>query len=141
MFNPNPYYQSGMPQGPAFQRPAFQQPMPMYQPQPQMQMQPVMNDGSVQARYVSGREEAVASNVVPGMECWFIDRANHAAYYKAVDAMGNVDFRTFNEMQPAQQNAAQYVTMDALEEILNQRFAAFSGAKTASRKAASTNDE
>ena len=43
--------------------------------------------------------------------------------------------------QTAQQNAAQYVTMDALEEILNQRFAAFSGAKTASRKAASANDE
>lgn len=140
--NNNPYYQPGMPQGPAFQRPAFQQPMqqmPMFQPQ--MQMQPMMNDGSIQARFVSGREEAVASNVVPGMECWFIDRANHTAYYKAVDAMGNVDFRTFNEAQPAQQSAPQYVTMEVLEEILNQRFATFSGAKTATRKAVTSNDE
>lgn len=138
--NNNPYYQPGMPQGPAFQRPAFQQqPMPMYQPQ--MQLQAVMNDGSIQARFVSGREEAVASNVVPGMECWFIDRANHAAYYKAVDAMGNVDFRTFNEAQPTQQSAPQYVTMDVLEEILNQRFAALTAPKQTSRKAMTSNDE
>lgn len=146
MFNPNPYYQPGMPQGPAFQRPAFQQ-----QPMPQMpmfQQQPIMQDGMIQARFVSCREEAVASNVMPGMECWFVDRANHAAYYKAVDVSGNVDFREYSETQPAQQNAPQYVTVDALDalrveidQILDRRFAAFSAPKQASRKAVTSSDE
>ena len=141
MFNPNPYYQPAMPQGPAFQRPAFQQ-----QPMPQMpmfQQQPIIQDGMIQARFVSCREEAVASNVMPGMECWFVDRANHAAYYKAVDVSGNVDFREYS----AQQNAPQYVTVDALDalrveidQILDQRFAAFSAPKMASRKVVG-NDE
>lgn len=145
MFNPNPYYQTGMPQGPAFQRPAFQQ-QPMQQ-MPIFMQQPIMQDGTIQARFVSCREEAVASNVMPGMECWFVDRANHAAYYKAVDVNGNVDFREYSEIHPQQQSAPQYVTVDALDalrvefdQILDQRFAAFSAPKMASRKVVG-NDE
>ena len=141
MFNPNPYYQPGMPQGPAFQRPAFQQPvqqMPIFQqPQPVM-----MQDGMIQARFVSCREEAVASNVMPGMECWFVDRAHHAAYYKAVDISGNVDFREYAESQPTQQVTPQYATVDALDalrqefdQIINQRFEALLSPKQAVRKA------
>ena len=140
--NNNAYYQPGMPQGPAFQRPAFQQqpiqPMPMFQ-----QSQPVMmQDGMIQARFVSGREEAVASNVMPGSMFLFHDRANGKIYAKLIDPnTGLADFREYAEVQQAAQNAPNYVTMELLEEILNQRFAAFSGAKTASRKAVTSNDE
>lgn len=142
MFNPNPYYQPGMPQGPAFQRPAFQQQpiqqMPMFQqPQPAM-----MQDGMIQARFVSGREEAVASNVMPGSMFLFHDRANGKIYAKLIDPnTGLADFREYAEVQPSAQNAPDYVTMDMLEEILNQRFAALSAPKQASRKAVTSNDE
>ena len=140
--NNNPYYQPGMPQGPAFQRPAFQQQpiqqMPMFQPS-----QPVMmQDGMIQARFVSGREEAVASNVMPGSMFLFHDRSNGKIYAKLIDPnTGLADFREYAEVQPIAQNAPNYVTMDMLEEILNQRFAALSAPKQASRKAVTSNDE
>ena len=137
----NGYQPNFMPQGPAFQRPAFQQQPMMYQPQQMPVQQPMMQDGSIQARFVSCREEAVASNVMPGMERWIVDRANHAAYYKAVDVNGNVDFRDYSETRTQPQQAPQYVTMDALDEILNQRFAAFSAPKQTARKAVNINDE
>ena len=137
--NTNPYYQPGMPQNPAFQRPAFQQPMPQM---PMFQQPAMMQDGMIQARFVSGREEAVASNVMPGSMFLFHDRANGKIYAKLIDPnTGLADFREYAEVQPSTQVSPQYVTMDVLEEILNQRFAAFSGAKTTSRKAASGNDE
>lgn len=138
--NNNPYYQPGMPQGPAFQRPAFQQ-----QPMPQMQMyqQPaMMQDGMIQARFVSGREEAVASNVMPGSMFLFHDRANGKIYAKLIDPnTGLADFREYAEVQPSAQNSPQYVTMEILEEILNQRFAALTAPKSNPRKAVVSNDE
>lgn len=106
--NQNTY--SYMPQGPAFQRPAFQQPM-----YPQMQ-QPLMQDGSIQARFVSGREEAVASNVMPGSMFLFHDRAGGMIYSKLIDPQtGMPEFRAYAEVRD--QQAPQYVTMDALEAL------------------------
>ena len=140
--NNNHYYQPGLPQGPAFQRPAFQQQpiqqMPMFQPS-----QPVMmQDGMIQARFVSGREEAVASNVMPGSMFLFHDRANGKIYAKLIDPnTGLADFREYAEVQPSAQNAPNYVTMNVLEEILNQRFASLVAPKQASRKAVTSNDE
>lgn len=140
--NNNPYYQPGMPQGPAFQRPAFQQQpmpqMPMYQqPQPVM-----MQDGMIQARFVSGREEAVASNVMPGSMFLFHDRANGKIYAKLIDPnTGLADFREYAEVQQAAQNTPQYVTMEVLDEILNQRLAALTTANSKPRKAGTGNDE
>ena len=142
------YYQNGyqtaypMPQGPAFQRPAYQQPM--------QQMQPaMMQDGMIQARFVSGREEAVASNVIPGSMVIFSDRAHGMVYTKLIDPnTGMVDFREYAEIQPIQQQAPQYVTVDALDafrrevdQILEQRFAALTAPKQAPRKAVASNDE
>ena len=99
-----------MPQGPAFQRPAFQQPM-----YPQMQ-QPLMQDGSIQARFVSGREEAVASNVMPGSMFLFHDRAGGMIYSKLIDPQTGIpEFRAYAEVRD--QQAPQYVTMDALEAL------------------------
>lgn len=134
MFNNNPY--SYIPQGPAYQRPAFQ---PMYQP-----MQPaMMQDGNIQARFVSGREEAVASNVMPGSMFLFHDRANGMIYSKLIDPQtGMPEFKAYAEVQPEQQQAPQYVTADvfaAFQQQIEQRFAALTP-KT-SRKAVVNDDE
>lgn len=134
MFTNNPYYP--MPQGPAFQRPAFQQ--PMYQ-QPQQAM---MQDGCIQARFVSGREEAVASNVMPGSMFAFYDRAHGMIYTKLIDPnTGMPEFREYAEVQPAQQQATQYATTEALEalrqefdQMLNQRLERLQAAYAASGK-------
>lgn len=139
MFNQTPYY--SMPQSPSFQRPAFHQ--PMYQ-QPAM-----MQDGMVSARFVSGREEAVASNVMPGSMFLFYDRANRMIYAKLIDPQtGMPEFREFSETQPPQQSVPQYVTSDALQAFgqeLEQRFErrleAVQTAKQTSRKAVNSNDE
>ena len=139
MFN-NPY--AYMPQATAYQRPTYQQTMqPMYQ-------QPIMPESGLQARFVSGEEEARASNVMPGMPCCFLDRANGMAYYKAIDPnTGAVDFRRLKEIQEVQQ-APQYATVEALnalrgefEQIIDQRIASAQAARTTARKGANTNDE
>lgn len=139
MFN-NPY--SYMPQGPAYQRPAFQ---PMYQP-----MQPaMMQDGSIQARFVSGREEAVASNVMPGSMFLFHDRANGMIYSKLIDPQtGMPEFKAYAEVQLEVQQTPQYATVEALsalrgefEQMIDQRLSALSAPKAATRKGMSTNDE
>ena len=145
----NSYQPNYMPQGPAFQRPAFQQ-QPMMYPPPQMPVQqPMMQDGSIQARFVSGREEAVASNVMPGSMFLFHDRANGRVYAKLIDPnTGLADFREYAEVQPSQQQVPQYATLDALdalrnefEQIVEQRINALQTARAASRKAVNSNDE
>lgn len=145
----NGYQPSFMPQGPAFQRPAYQQQPMMYPPQQMPVQQPMMQDGTIQARFVSGREEAVASNVLPGSMFLFHDRANGRVYAKLIDPnTGLADFREYAEVQPNQQQAPQYATLDALdalrnefEQIVEQRINALQAARTAPRKAVSSNDE
>lgn len=140
----NGYQPYSMPQGPAFQRPAFQQQPMMYQPQPvQSAPQPMMQDGMIQARFVSGREEAVASNVMPGSMFLFHDRAHGMVYAKLIDPnTGMPEFKEYAEVQPVQQQAPQYVTTDALdalrgefEQMIEQRISTLTTPKAASRKA------
>ena len=142
MFN-NPY--AYMPQATAYQRPTYQQTMQMY---PQ-QMQPMMQDGSIQARFVSGREEAVASNVMPGSMFLFHDRAHGMVYSKLIDPQtGMPDFRIYAEVQPEAQQAPRYATVEALnalrgefEQIIDQRVAALTAPRTAQKKGVNSNDE
>lgn len=135
MFQNNPYYQQP-------QRGTYlpQQYQPLYQ---QPVQQPMMQDGMVQARFVSGREEAVAANVIPGSLCLFIDRANHKIYTKLIDPQtGMPDFKDFGEIQPEQPPQMQYVTVDdlvALEQRIEQRFAAMQS-KPASRKVTNSDE-
>jgi hypothetical protein len=145
----NGYQPNYMLQGPAFQRPAFQQPM-MYQPQQvQPAPQPMMQDGMIQARFVSGREEAVASNVMPGSMFLFHDRAHGMVYAKLIDPnTGMPEFREYAEVQPTQQQAPQYVTIDALEalrdeieQMVEQRINGLTAPKSSQRKAVASNDE
>ena len=143
MFQNNPYFQPAMPQGPAFQRPAYQ-PQQMYQ-----QPMPMMQDGMIQARFVASREEAVAATVIPGCMFLFYDRANRKVYAKLIDPQtGMPDFRELSENQPEQTQPTQYATIEAvgaaiqeLEQRFDQKISALQAAKQTSRKAVSTNDE
>lgn len=142
MFQNNPYFQPAMPQGPAFQRPAYQ-PQQMYQ-----QPMPMMQDGMVQARFVASREEAVAATVIPGSMFLFYDRANRRVYAKLIDPQtGMPDFREFGETQPEQAQPTQYATLDAvsaalqeLEQRVDQKINALQTAKQPSRKAVSADE-
>ena len=73
---------------------------------------------SAQARIVSCREEAVASQVMPDGVPWtFIDHAHNAIYYKRLDPNGTaifLDFALSRQEAPAQ---PQYVTMDMFEAL------------------------
>lgn len=94
----------------------------------------------IQVRYIGSREEAVASNVMPGMPCWLVDRANGKAYLKSIDPQTGVS--EMEEYTRTQQPAVQYVTVEALEEYrqqIEQRFAAL--APKTSRKAVVNDDE
>ena len=105
----------------------YQQPMYGYQqPQQQMYQQSRMDflqsmqpqQGGLQARPVTGREEAVAATVFPGSPVLFLDRAHGAVYYKAVDPNTNaVEFVDFAVAQPVQQAVPQYATLADIEAI------------------------
>lgn len=99
---------------------SYQQPQQMYQQSrmdflQSMQPQP----SGLQARPVTGREEAVAATVFPGTPVLFLDRAHGAVYYKAVDPNTNsVEFVDFSVAQPAQQPPTpQYATLADIEAI------------------------
>ncbi len=103
----------------------YQQPQQMYQ-QPRMDyFQPAqVQQGGIQARAVTGREEAVAAAVFPGSPVLFLDRVHGAVYYKAIDpqtgAAEFVDFAVARPTQPMQPQAApapQYATIADIEAI------------------------
>ena len=97
---------------PAYQQPVYAQPQ-TFAPSPQ----PYQQDGTIPARFVSGREEAVASNVLPGLPFVFYDRAHGVVYVKAIDpATGAAEFRTFTEetqSAPETKQTPAYVTLEA----------------------------
>ena len=117
-------------------RPAYQQ--PIYQPQPMMQ------DGAVQARLVSGREEAVAAAVMPGSLFLFFDRASRKVYAKLIDPQtGMPDFREYAEAQPEQAPLPQYVTVEMFDQFqqgLERRFEALQPNQKATRKAVTVDE-
>ena len=118
-------------------RPAYQQ--PVYQPAPMMQ------DGAVQARLVSGREEAVAATVMPGSMWLFYDRAHGVIYSKLIDPQtGMPEFKEYADTAPATQAPApQYVTVEMFDQFqqgLERRFEALQPNQKATRKAVSADD-
>lgn len=131
-------------QNPMFQRSPYSQPAPqMYAPQPMQQ--PIAQEPMIQVRFIGSREEAVASNVMPGMPCWLVDRANGKAYFKSIDPQTGVS--DLEEYTRTQQPAVQYVTVEALEEYrqqierqIEQRLAALQS-KVTTRKAVTVGDE
>lgn len=116
MFGQNAWQQ---PQQPVYG--AWQQPQQMYQQSRMDFLQGAQQpqQGGLQARPVTGREEAVAATVFPGNPMLFLDRANGAVYYKAVDpqtgAAEFVDFAIVPHVQA--QPAPQYATLADVEAI------------------------
>lgn len=114
MFGNNGWQQ---PQQPVYG--TFQQPQQMYQ-QSRMDflqgMQP--QQSGIQARPVTGREEAVAATVFPGIPMLFLDRAHGAVYYKAIDPQtGAAEFVDFVISVQPQQTSPQYATLADLAAI------------------------
>lgn len=107
------------PQQPMFG--VYQQPQQIYQ-QPRADLMQTIQpqQSSIQARPVTGREEAIAATVFPGSPMLFLDRAHGAVYYKSVDPQSNsVEFVDFIVPQPIQTQppAPQYATMADLAAI------------------------
>ena len=130
MFGFNGYQQ---PQQPVYG--AFQQPQQMYQ-QSRLDFlqgsQPQQN--GMQARPVTGREEAVAATVFPGSPMLFLDRAHGAVYYKAIDPQtGAAEFVDFVVATQPARTAPQYVTIEMFDSWRNEiesRFASAPPRKT-----------
>lgn len=73
---------------------------------------------SAQARIVSCREEAVASQVMPDGVPWtFIDHAHNAIYYKRLDPNGTAIFLDFALSRQEAPTQPQYVTMDMFDAL------------------------
>ena len=124
--------------------PAAYSPRPAY-PQPVYQPQPMMQDGAVQARLVSGREEAVAATVMPGSMWLFYDRAHGVIYSKLIDPQtGMPEFKEYADVAPATQAPApQYVTVEMFDQFqqgLERRFEALQPNQKATRKAVNADD-
>ena len=114
--------------GYGFQQPAYgagnayQQPQQMYQQSRMDYLQSMQPQQSgIQARAVTGREEAVAATVFPGTPVLFLDRAHGAVYYKAIDpqtgAAEFVDFAVARPVQPQPVPVPQYATIADIEAL------------------------
>lgn len=93
-----------------------QQPMQTFPP-PQQQ-----NNAGVSARLVTGREEAVAAQIIPDGTVWlFADLAHNVIYTKQINPQTMVaDFREYRgqpiQVQP-EQPTVQYAPLDAFEQL------------------------
>ena len=100
---------------PTYQPQAYR---PVYQPQP-MPMQQSMDPGAVNARYVTGREEAVAAQIIPdGSVFLFYDPTNRMIYAKRFNPQTNsAELMEFRGPTQQMQQAAQYAPMDAVAAL------------------------
>lgn len=117
--NYSPYLQT-----PGYQPPVFPQPMPSYQPR-QEQPAAFTQPGMVPARFVTGREEAVAAQIIPGDPFVFLDFQHGRIYVKQINPQTMAaDFVEFTRSQPVQQPQetpvqpqAQFATIADLEAL------------------------
>ena len=103
-------------------------PMPqrMEYQQPQM-MQPQQQPGMLSARYVTGRDEAVAAQILPDGNVWlFADIPHGKIYAKQMLPSGMADFREYaaSDVPPSQQPPPQqnqkYVTADEFAKVCSE---------------------
>lgn len=140
------------PQGPAFQAPAYQQ-MNYMQPRQDFQQMNMQQPGTLPARYVTGREEAVAAQIIPGDPFIFADFAHGRMYVKQINAQTMVpEFVEFVRMQqPVQpqespeQPVKEFATLDDLNalkaELEALRNSVAQQAKPTQRKVVLTSDD
>jgi len=93
----------------------LQQTQQAMQPMPQM---PQMNTGELQGRVVTGREEAVAAQVMPGAPYFFLDLAHGRAYVKRYDPQtGAAEFIDLAVVRPEAAAAPQFATIEVVEAL------------------------
>lgn len=113
----------------------FNQTYMNYQAPYQQPIQPAFQqDGTIPARLVSGKEEAVASNVLPGSMFLFYDRAHNTIYVKSVDPQtGMAEFRTYQDADPVQtqkERYTEYVSMEMFNSFKNDIYRRFESFQT-----------
>lgn len=105
-------------QPPVYRPQSYQQ--PAYPQQSMMMEAGYSQPGMISARYVTGREEAMAAQIMPDGSVWlFVDSARGRIYSKSVNPQtGFADFREFGAVAPQQeQQAAQYVPIEAFNAL------------------------
>ncbi len=110
------YYQQGYPNN-GYPRNNYQTPISNYYPSGVQQgyTSYPQNADSIQARFVNGEDEAMASTAIPGLPALFKNRTNGMIYYKYVDPnTGITDFKCYSEIRNQQETQPQYVTMEML---------------------------
>ena len=134
--------------GPGYQSAIYPQPVSPYQ---QRQEQPTVmqQPGMLPARYVTGREEAVAAQIIPGDPFIFADFQHGKVYVKQINPQTKAaDFIEFVRMQPvqAQETPQQPQVQFATKEDLDALRADMEALRTSmqpktGRKAVNTNEE
>lgn len=90
----------------------------LQQTQQAMQPMPQMNTGELQGRVVTGREEAVAAQVMPGAPYFFLDLAHGRAYVKRYDPQtGAAEFIDLAVTRPEAAAAPQFATIEMVEAL------------------------
>ena len=142
---------------PGFQAGIYPQPMQPAFPQRQETPSIMPQPGMLSARYVTGREEAVAAQIFPGDPFIFADFANGRMYVKQINPQTMAaDFVEFARVPPAQPQAtpqqpaqefasaaelrALQAQFEALADDIESMRTAFAQPKP-SRKAVASNDE
>lgn len=108
-----------------YNNPTTYSPQTYYSPQPYQRQtyppaypqQPMMQDGAMQARIVSCKEEAIAAPVNPGVRTLFLDQSHGMVYSKLIDPQtGASDFREYTEPVVTQPAVPQYMTVEMFNE-------------------------
>lgn len=141
----SPGYQSAVYPQPV---PAFPQSVPAFQ---QRQEQPAVmqQPGMLPARYVTGREEAVAAQIIPGDPFIFADFQRGRIYVKQINPQTMAaDFIEFDRVQTVQaqeapaQTQVQFATKEDLEALKADMEAIRASIQLkTNRKAVNSNDE
>ena len=133
---------------PGYQSAIYPQPIPTYQ-QRQEQLTMIQQPGMLPARYVTGREEAVAAQIIPGDPFIFADFQHGKVYVKQINPQTMAsDFVEFVRTQPIQaqepsaQPQVQFATKEDLEALrVDMESMRASIQPRANRKAVNSNDE
>lgn len=104
-------------------QPAYPTPYPARPEQQQFAQPAAQGTGGVSARVVTGREEAVAAQIMPDGNIWiFADFAHGTIYTKQVNPQTLVaDFREYHIASPTlaepAAHAPEFVTLDAFQAL------------------------
>ena len=133
--------------GTGYQPTIYPQPVPPYQ---QRQEQPtvIQQPGMLPARYVTGREEAVAAQIIPGDPFIFADFQHGKVYVKQINPQTMAaDFVEFARTQPVQvqettpQPQVQFATKEDLEALRADMEALCTSMQPKTSRKAVSNDE